>query len=84
MPATFTPVLSDVRRHSGVAGQFSVTATVRYPDLDDSYPIEFIGSVYGGPVVMKTDAAEVFVSDPGRFGEFGSDGPGWVRRFFAD
>jgi hypothetical protein len=73
-----TPV-SNVRRHAGIAGQFSVTADVAYPD-EPVRSVEFVGSVYGGPVVMRTPAVETFVTDPGRFGDFG---PEWVRRFFS-
>jgi hypothetical protein len=70
--------LHSVKRHAGIAGQFSVTADVQYPD-EPTRTVEFVGSVYGGPVVMRTDSTETFVSDPGRFGDFGPD---WVRRFF--
>jgi hypothetical protein len=75
-----TPVLSNVRRHAGIAGQFSVTADVAYPD-EPVERIEFVGSVYGGPVVMRTPLGiETFVTNPGRFGDFG---PEWVQRFFS-
>lgn len=71
--------LHSVKRHAGIAGQFSVSADVEYPG-EPRGTVEFIGSVYGGPVVMRTGMAEVFVTDPERFGEFGVE---WVRRFFA-
>jgi hypothetical protein len=75
-----TPVLSNVRRHAGIAGQFSVTADVAYPDKP-TRSIEFVGSVYGGPVTMRSPSgAATFVMNPGRFGDFG---PEWVRRFYA-
>lgn len=75
------PKVTDVKRHAGVAGQFSVTATVTYPD-EGSERIEFVGSTYGGPVLMRTPAGhDLFVSDPGRHGEFGAE---WVTRFFAE
>jgi hypothetical protein len=77
---TDSPQISRVRRHAGIAGQFSVSAEVSYPD-EPAREIAFVGSVYGGPVVMRTGTLETFVSDPGRFGEFGED---WVRRFLGE
>jgi hypothetical protein len=74
------PHIYFVRRHAGIAGQFSVSARVGYAD-EPPRDVEFIGSVYGGPVVMRTGTLETFVSDPGRFGRFGED---WVRRFLGD
>jgi hypothetical protein len=68
-----------VKRRPGIAGQFSVTAEVAYED-EPMRLVEFVGSVYGGPVVMVTESVQQFVTDPGRFGEFGEQ---WVRRFFG-
>lgn len=68
-------------KHKGIAGQFAVTTTVTY---DDESPVkyEFVGSTYGGPVVMVSpNGMQVFVADPGRFGAFGVE---WVRRFFEE
>jgi hypothetical protein len=70
-----------ITRQNGVAGQLSYTAKVRYPGEDPS-ELTFVGSVYGGLVVMVTDAFPrgVFVKDPSRFGKLS---PQWVRRFFG-
>ena len=70
-----------ITRQNGVAGQLAYTAKVRYPDEDPS-ELTFVGSVYGGVVVMVTEAFPrgVFVTDPSRFGKFS---PQWVRRFFG-
>ena len=69
-----------IKRRTGIAGQFSVTAIT-----DDGDSVTFVGDVYGapGPVVMITPAgSQVFVTDPGRFGaKFGTE---WVKRFLAD
>lgn len=72
------PTIHSVRKSAGIAGQFSVTADVEYPG-EPRRALTFVGSVYGGPVVMRTEGMETFVSDPGRFGDFGET---WVRRFF--
>jgi hypothetical protein len=72
------PHIYSIRKQSGIAGQFAVKARVGYPD-EPPRDLTFVGSVYGGPVVMRTDAIETFVTDPGRFGEFGTE---WVKRFF--
>ena len=75
------PTITTPRKTAGIAGQLSYTTTVQYPG-EAHESITFVGSVYGGPVVMVTPAGHpVMVSDPGRHGEFG---PEWVRRFFAD
>jgi hypothetical protein len=77
---TTIPTVTHIQRHSGIAGQFSVSATVAYP-YEAPETITFIGSTYGGTVVMVTPyGAQTFVTDPGRFGIFGTD---WVRRFFG-
>lgn len=74
--------ITKLTKHRGVAGQIGVSVVVHYPG-DDSFTITFAGSVYGGPVVMMTPGAPqgVFVTDPGRFGEFGEQ---WVRNFFEE
>jgi hypothetical protein len=70
--------IQNIRRHSGIAGQFAVSAEVTYPG-EPMRAVTFTGSTYGGPVVMTTEGAETFVTDPGRFGKFGET---WVRKFF--
>lgn len=78
VPAT-EPHIYWIERGAGIAGQYAYSARVGY-EGEAPREVMFIGSEYGGPVVMRTEAGEVFVTDPGRFGEFGRD---WVRRFFA-
>jgi hypothetical protein len=73
------PEVTKIFRRNGVAGQFAVQATVTYPG-EDPRVVEFVGSTYGGPVLMITETSETWVTDPGRFGKFGK---GWVARFFA-
>ena len=73
------PTLSGLRRYNGTAGQFSLAVEVTYPD-EEARTVEFVGSVYGGPVLMITDHAQTWVIDPGRFGTFGK---AWVKKFFA-
>lgn len=75
------PTLGPIKRHNGVAGQISYTVEVTYPD-EPPARIEFVGSVYGGPIVMVTPAGhQTFVRNHERHGAFG---PEWVRRFFAE
>jgi hypothetical protein len=77
---TMVATLGTVRRHAGIAGQVSYSVPVTYPG-EPTETVTFVGSVYGGPVVMVTGSdMQVFVKDPARFGKFG---PGWVRRFFG-
>ena len=65
-----------VRKTNGVAGQCSLTVDT------PGGPLTFVGSAYGGPVVMVTASGfQTFVDDPGRFGDFGAD---WVRRFVGE
>ncbi len=66
-----------IKRHGGIAGQFMVTATIS--EGTAVRDLAFVGSVYGGPVVMIGESgAQTFVTDPGRFGAFDTE---WVRRF---
>lgn len=74
-----TPTLGKISRQAGIAGQISYSVPVTYSDEPTS-TVQFVGSVYGGPVVMVTPASQTFVTDPNRFGKFG---PEWVRRFFG-
>jgi hypothetical protein len=75
------PTLGKITRVNGVAGQFGYTVSVQYPDEFASV-VTFVGSVYGGPVVLVTESgAQMFVDHPNRFGKFG---PNWVRRFFSE
>lgn len=75
------PALGEITKRNGVAGQISYSVPVIYPD-EPTETITFVGSAYGGPVVMVCpDGRQVFVTDPGRHGAFG---PAWVRSFFAD
>jgi hypothetical protein len=74
-----SPTVSKVFRRNGVAGQFAIQCTVDYPG-EEPRVVEFVGSTYGGPVLMVTESGHTWVTDPGRFGSFGR---GWVRRFFA-
>jgi len=78
-PARTAPTVTKMIQRKGVAGQFAVQATVTYPG-EDPRVVEFVGSAHGGPVLMVTETGETWVTDPGRFGQFGRS---WVRRFFA-
>lgn len=74
------PRVMNIKRHAGIAGQFAVSASVAYPG-EDAETVTFVGSTFGGPVVMVLPSgAEIFVTDPGRHGEFGT---AWVERFFG-
>lgn len=77
---TVTPEVTKVFSRKGVAGQFAVQCTVLYPG-EEPRVVEFVGSAYGGPVLMVTDHGECWVHEPGRFGKFGK---AWVRHFFGD
>jgi hypothetical protein len=75
------PTLGKITRHNGIAGQVAYSVVVTYPGEAPS-ELSFIGSVYGGPIVMVTpnNLGGVFVMGHHRFGTFG---PEWVRRFFS-
>lgn len=74
------PVIHGIKRRNGVAGQFSLVATVEYPGEGRSV-VEFVGSVYGGPVIMVTPSGhQIPVRRPG-LGEKLT--PAWVRVFFT-
>lgn len=72
--------VKNIRRHTGVAGQFSYTASVTYPG-EDTNQMAFVGDAYGDHVIMVSPSgAQTTVVDPCRFGD--ELNPGWVRRFF--
>jgi len=77
-PTRTAPTVTKIFNRKGVAGQFAVQCTVTYPG-EEPKVVEFVGSHYGGPVLMVTDTGHCWVDEPGRFGRFGK---GWVRRFF--
>lgn len=73
--------LGKIKRTNGVAGQVAYSTVVAYDD-EPACLVTFVGSVYGGPVVIVTETfGQMFVTNPNRFGQFG---PEWVRRFYAD
>ena len=76
MPDTITDVR--IKRHNGVAGQFSYTAT--YTINGEPSNLELVGSIYGGaPVLVMGNGAQVFVRNWQRFGfKFN---PEYVRNF---
>ena len=76
---TTTPSLGTIKKFGQIAGQVGYSVEVSYPGETPRF-VSFIGSCYGGPVVMCSGATQVFVDDPSRFGSFSPD---WVRRFFA-
>lgn len=79
-PTKAAPLVANVRKHAGIAGQFQVSAEVTYPG-EPTAAITFVGSVYGGPVVMVSPSGhQTYVTEPERFGDFGTE---WVKRFFS-
>lgn len=77
-----TPTVHAVTRRHGVAGQFELTATVEYPGEGKSC-VSFVGSTYGGPVVMVTPMGQTYVSRE-TMERCGSElNEAWVRNFFG-
>lgn len=74
------PTIHKVKRRNGIAGQVQYDAVVEYED-EEPATVSFVGSVYGGPVVMITGNVQRFVANPERFGPFGEQ---WVRNFFQE
>lgn len=74
--------VTNVRTANGVAGEISVSATILYPG-EAPRDVTFVGSAYGGPVVMVTPLTQVFVTNPSRCGDFAADRKAWIARFFA-
>ncbi len=76
------PTVTNIRRHNGVAGQFSYTATVQYAK-EVATRIEFVGNAFGGsPILIMGNGAEVYVRPSGRFADFATLNPQWVKDFF--
>lgn len=83
MPDISSPTVGRIKRHAGIAGQYAYAAQVTYPGEPGS-TITFVGSTYGGPIVMVTpDGTQVIVSSrvADRIGS--RLNPQWIRDFFA-
>ena len=77
-----TPTITNIKRHSGVAGQYSYTARVQYSG-EDASTTEFVGNAFGGaPVLIMGNGAQVYVRYSHRFTDFSTLNPQWVRDFF--
>lgn len=79
-------ILSLTPQH-GAVGQVVVTARVRYQWQDgrtEDTTHEVIGSDVGSGPVVAIATAQVFVTDPGRYGKFAEDPREWMRRFVLD
>lgn len=77
------PTIESVRRERGVAGQYAMTAQVRYPG-EGVQQVTFVANVHGGPIVMITpDRTQVFVSEDviARLGR--KVDRTWVEGFFS-
>ena len=78
-----SPVVSHIQTRNIIAGEFQVTATVQYPG-EESSRVGFVGSVYGGPIVMVTPSGhQVFVSQAVTDRIGAKLDAGWVARFFG-
>ena len=74
------PRVLRISRGGAMADRRVLVVDVQYPD-EEPMRVHFAGpSGRVGPVVMIANGAQMFVSDPARFGPFGED---WVRKFFA-
>jgi hypothetical protein len=80
------PTIDDIRRVTGIAGQFSYKVYLTYP-YEEKTTIRFYASAYGmpGPIFMSIDGRQHFdgvrVNEPERFGtELSAE---WVRNFFS-
>lgn len=79
---TDQPTINTMTRRKGIAGQFAIDVSVTYPG-ENAMNIGFVGSIYGGPIVMVTEREPRgdFVSNPSRFGAILNED--WVRAFFG-
>lgn len=77
-----SPTVHSARRVNGIAGQFSISAVVSWPD-ERPRRVAFVGSEYGGPVFLCASSYVTPVDDPSRFGDFSSEPFAWVRAFYA-
>ena len=78
-----SPKLGKITRHNGIAGQFSYSVMTTYPG-EPSARVEFVGSVYGGTIIMVTDAGTQIPISSRVTDRIGSTlDPAWIRSFFA-
>lgn len=77
------PIVTDIKRTRGVAGAFEVSARVQYPG-EPVETLRFVGSIYGGPIVMvMPSGTQTFVAQAVRDRIGSTLNPEWVRRFFG-
>lgn len=73
------PTFTTPKRQAGIAGSFAYKTTVTY-EGETPTVLTFIGSVYGGPIIMVTQSGvQVPVRDADRFG--GRLNAQWVEAF---
>lgn len=76
------PTVSAIRRESGIAGQYAYAATVAYPG-EAAGVVRFVGSTYGGPIIMVTSSGHQVPVSSSVTDRIGSKlTPEWVRAFF--
>lgn len=59
--ATLNVPVTNIYKVRGIAGQYAMRCTVQYPG-EPAETLEFVGNVYGGPIVMVTPRGQYFVS----------------------
>lgn len=78
-----------LRTRRGIAGQISASTLVEYDEQDFPTLVDFVGSVYGGPVTLVFESGmQATVSDAVRArvdagGLFAVDPSAWIARFYA-
>ena len=83
MNTTDSPTVTSIKRHAGVAGEYSFTAVTTYQGEVPS-SVTFVGSVYGGPIVMVMPSGQQVMVSRRVTDRIGSKlDAEWVRRFFA-
>jgi hypothetical protein len=77
------PKILGIKKINGIAGQYQINAKVQY-EGEEPETVGFVGSVYGGPIVMVMPSGmQTFVSGAvtDRLGSKLDES--WVRRFFG-
>lgn len=77
------PTVAGITVDRGVAGALVVSCDVTFPG-EQTERQQYAGNAFGGPVVAIAYGRQVFVTDPGRHGEFGADPAQWLRRYYSE
>ena len=73
-----------IRREEGVAGQYAYHCRIKYFPDEPASRVTFVGSAYGGSVVMISEVwGQMIVAEEVAYRCGALLSPEWIRRFYS-